>query len=155
MRLMEQNYLQPQTGKLRLHEDVELPIDGLPQLVQQYINEDAPLYKGVEEEPKRIVRPFRPRYGFADDTDERVYMACLEIKGRHIDMTENYHDWINLVFSLASLGEEGREYFHIVSSQNAKYTERETDRKFDGFLRGNGRIGIGAFFHYCKQYGVL
>lgn len=120
-----------------------------------FINEDAPLYKGVEEEPKRIVRPFRPRYGFADDTDERVYMACLEIKGRHIDMTENYDDWINLGFSLASLGEEGREYFHIVSSQNEKYTERETDRKFDGFLRGNGRIGIGTFFHYCKQYGVL
>lgn len=54
-------------------------------------------------------------------------MACLEIKGRHIDMTENYDDWINLGFSLASLGEEGREYFHIVSSQNGKYSQWETD----------------------------
>lgn len=44
MRLMEQNNLQPQTGKLRLHEDVELPIDGLPQLVQQYINEIVRVY---------------------------------------------------------------------------------------------------------------
>ena len=120
-----------------------------------FVNDDAPLYKGVEEEPKRIVQPFCPRYDFADDTDKCVYMACMEIKRRHIDMTENYDDWINLGFSLASLGEEGREYFHIVSSQNAKYTERETDRKFDGFLRGNGRIGIGTFFHYCKLFGVL
>ena len=82
-------------------------------------------------------------------------MTCMEIKRRHIVMTESYDDWISIGFSLASLGEEGREYFHIVSSQNAKYTERETDRKFDGFLRGNGRIGIGTFFHYCKQFGVL
>jgi hypothetical protein len=120
------------------------------------INEHASLYKGIEEEPKLIVRPFRSfRDGFFDDTDERVYMACMEIKRRHIDMTENYDDWINIGFSLASLGEEGREYFHIVSSQNAKYTERETDRKFDGFLRGHGRIGIGTFFHYCKLFGVL
>ncbi len=120
-----------------------------------FINENASLYKGIEEEPKRIVQPFRPRYSFADDTDERVYMACMEIKHRHIDMTENYDDWINLGFSLASLGEEGREYFHIVSQQNPKYSQRETDRKFDGFLRGNDRIGIGTFFHYCKLFDVL
>lgn len=121
-----------------------------------FINENASLYKGIEEEPKRIVRPFRSfRDGFFDDTDERVYMACMEIKRRNIDMTENYDDWINIGFSLASQGEEGREYFHIVSSQNGKYNERETDRKFDGFLRGNGRIGIGTFFHYCKLFGVL
>ena len=120
-----------------------------------FVNDDASLYKGVEEAPKRIAQPFRPRYSFTDDTDERVYMACMEIKRRHIDMTENYDDWINLGFSLASLGEEGREYFHIVSQQNPKYSQRETDRKFDGFLRGNGRIGIGTFFHYCKLFGVL
>lgn len=120
-----------------------------------FVNDDASLYKGVEEAPKRIAQPFRPRYSFTDDTDERVYMACMEIKRRHIDMTENYDDWINLGFSLASLGEEGRKYFHIVSQQNPKYSQRETDRKFDGFLRGNGRIGIGTFFHYCKLFGVL
>ena len=44
MRLMEANRLQPQTGKLRLHENVELPIDGLPQLVQQYIDEIVRVY---------------------------------------------------------------------------------------------------------------
>ena len=120
-----------------------------------FVNDDASLYKGVEEAPKRIAQPFRPRYSFTDDTDERVYMACMEIKRRHIDMTENYDDWINLGFSLASLGEEGREYFHIVSQQNPKYSQRESDRKFDGFLRGNGRIGLGTFFHYCKLFGVL
>ena len=41
---METNRLQPNSGKFRLHEDVELPIDGLPQLVQQYINEIVRVY---------------------------------------------------------------------------------------------------------------
>lgn len=41
---MEKSNLQPKSGKLRLHEDVELPIDGLPQLVQQYINEIVRVY---------------------------------------------------------------------------------------------------------------
>lgn len=44
MRLMEQNNLQPKPGKLRLHEDVELPIGGLPPLVQEYINEIVRVY---------------------------------------------------------------------------------------------------------------
>ena len=39
MCLMEQNNLQPKSGKLRLHEGVELPIDGLPIKVQAFINE--------------------------------------------------------------------------------------------------------------------
>lgn len=121
-----------------------------------FINEDAPCYKGIEEEPKRIAQLFRTfRNGFIDDTDERVYAVCMEIARRHIDMTADYADWISIGFSLASLGEEGREYFHIVSQQSPKYNARETDKKFDGFLRSNGRIGIGTFFHYCKQFDVL
>lgn len=121
-----------------------------------FINENAEPYSGVEDDPKPVTKPFKQfKANFVDNTDERVFLACKAIQERHIDMTEVYDDWVNIGFSLASLGESGREYYHIVSSQNAKYNERETDRKFDGFLRSNGRIGIGTFFHYCKQFGVL
>ena len=41
---MEQNNLQPKSGKLRLHEGVELPIDGLPIKVQAFINEVVRCY---------------------------------------------------------------------------------------------------------------
>ena len=41
---MEKNNLQFQSGKLRLHEDVELPIDGLPVKVQAFINEVVRCY---------------------------------------------------------------------------------------------------------------
>lgn len=120
-----------------------------------YVNENAENYSFVYQKPKPTPRPFyRSRH--ADDTDERVYLACKEILHRHIDMTANYADWISIGLALASLGESGREYFHIVSQQNAKYSQRETDKKFDDFLRSNnGRVTIGTFIHFCKRYGVL
>ena len=119
-----------------------------------YVNENAIPYDGVYEEPKPSFRPVNRR-NFVDDTDERVFMACEEIKRRHTDMTDNYADWVSIGLALASLGEQGRDYFHIVSEQNPKYDQHETDKKFDGFLRSSSRITIGTFFHYCKMHRVL
>lgn len=48
---MEQKELQPNSGKLRLHEDVELPIDGLPKFVQDYIDEVVRVYHCPREFP--------------------------------------------------------------------------------------------------------
>ena len=118
-----------------------------------YINENSVAYNGVHHKPKAVPRPFYPR-SHADDTDERVFECCQYIARNHIDMTDDYADWISIGMALATLGEEGREYFHVVSSQNPKYDHRETDKKFDDFLRSSGRIGIGTFFHYCKQFDV-
>ena len=119
-----------------------------------YVNENAENYSFVYHKPKPTPKPFcRSRY--ADDTDERVYLACKEISQRHIDMTANYADWISIGLALASLGESGREYYHIVSQQNDKYNQRETDKKFDGFLRSGSCITIGTFFHHCKIHHVI
>lgn len=119
-----------------------------------YVNENAAPYNGMYRKPKPTPRPFYHK-NHADDTDERVYECCKYIARNHIDMTENYADWISIGLALATLGEEGREYYHIVSRQNAKYNERETNKKFDGFLRSSSRITIGTFFHYCKMHRVL
>ena len=48
---MDNKILQPKTGKFRLHEDVELPIDGLPQFLQEYINEIVRVYHCPREFP--------------------------------------------------------------------------------------------------------
>jgi len=123
---------------------------------EPYINEDAVAYTGVYREPRQPQWLPWPRNGFADDTDERVYLACKEIELRKIDMTDNYEDWIAIGFSLATLGEGGREYFHIVSRQSPKYRARETDQKFTSFLRsGSKGYSIGTFFYYCQRFGVV
>jgi len=120
-----------------------------------YVNDEAVAYTGVYKEPRQPQWQSWRRNGFADDTDERVYQACKEIELRKIDMTDNYEDRIAIGFSLATLGEAGREYFHIVSRQSPKYKPRETDQKFSSFLRScsNG-YSIGTFFYYCQRFGV-
>lgn len=121
-----------------------------------YVNDEAVAYTGVYKEPRQPQWQSWQRNGFADDTDERVYQACKEIELRKIDMTDNYEDWIAIGFSLATLGEAGREYFHIVSRQSPKYRARETEQKFSSFLRScsNG-YSIGTFFYYCQRFGVV
>ena len=64
------------------------------------------------------------------------------------------HDWVKIGAALSSLGESGRHWFHICSSQNGGYNAIECDRKFDNLLCSNRRIGIGTFFHYCKNAGL-
>lgn len=123
---------------------------------EPYINEEAVAYTGVYNEPRQPHWQPWQRNGFADDTDERVYQACKEIELRKIDMTDNYEDWIAIGFSLATLGEGGREYFHIVSRQSPKYRARETDQKFTSFLRsGSKGYSIGTFFYYCQRFDVV
>lgn len=84
----------------------------------------------------------------------QVAQCCKVVAERNIDITSTYDNWIKVEFALASLGENGREFFHLCSSQNEKYDRHETDRKFDSLQRGNGGITIATFFKICKDYGV-
>ena len=48
---MENTRKKPEKGKHRLHEEVVLPIDGLPLNIQDYINEVASVYQCPREFP--------------------------------------------------------------------------------------------------------
>ena len=73
----------------------------------------------------------------------------------HIDLTEPYEHFMNVCFSFASLGEEGRELCHRVCAISPKYTQEEVDRKFSNCLRlGRGDISIGTFMQYAKDAGI-
>lgn len=121
-----------------------------------YINEEAKPYDGLYREPNTALpcQTFRLQKDYIDYTDEKALHACEYALRHHIDMTMNYLDWMKIGFALASLGEFGRELFHMVSSVSEKYNAHETDRKFSELLRSGNRIGIGTFFHYCQQYGI-
>jgi len=68
----------------------------------------------------------------------------------------NYDDWMRLGFALASIGEEGREYFINISINNPQYndTEDALNKKFEGFLKDcRGEITIGTFYEIAKKFG--
>lgn len=92
------------------------------------------------------------------EDERRVAAACREIKQRGIDIVPNYDDWLTVGFALATLGESGREYFHVVSSVGSSYSPRECDLKFDNLLASGNTAGrkttISTFFGKCRDHGV-
>ena len=121
--------------------------------IHQYVNMSAKPFTGIYQEPKPIRSLFNYDYN-GIDTEDKVADLCREINQQHIDLTGTYDDWVKIGASLSSLGESGRHWFHICSSQNGGYNAIECNRKFDNLLRSNRRIGIGTFFHYCKNAGL-
>ena len=115
-----------------------------------YINPDAVPYEGYYVEPK----PFINYQYSGDGVLDKVAKCCERIEANGIDITGDYQSWFTVGCALASLGEQGRQFFHVCSSQNPKYNRAETDNKFTNLLRTGKRIGIGSFFEICKDYGI-
>ena len=118
-----------------------------------YINLDVKPFSGIYREPKKSRQWCQCGY-VESDVEEKVARLCREIAMRHIDLTANYEDWVKIGAALSSLGESGRQWFHLCSSQNSGYNSAECDRKFNNLLRSTRQIGIGTFFYYCRQYGI-
>jgi len=79
--------------------------------------------------------------------------AAEFIKGK----IDNYDDYLRIGFALASIGEDGREYFLLIGKDNPKYpedTESALNKKFDGLLKDyRGDITLGSLFEIAKKYG--
>ena len=118
-----------------------------------YINLDVKPFSGIYREPKKSRQWCQCGY-VESDVEEKVARLCREIAMRHIDLTANYEDWVKIGAALSSLGESGRQWFHLCSSQNSGYNSAECDRKFNNLLRSTRKIGIGTFFYYCRLYGI-
>jgi len=71
------------------------------------------------------------------------------------DKIDNYGDWIDCGFALASLGEKGRSYF-LELSNNSIYDDslEEIDSKFDNLLTtGSGEVTVATLFKLAIEYG--
>ena len=119
------------------------------------VNPDVELYTGLYHEKPRPAGNHAQREAKINDTLALVSHCCQQIAQRHIDITGGYQQWFMIGAALAQLGEQGREYFHIVSSQSVQYNYAETDRKFTELLRRPAKhITVSSFFFFCSQHGV-
>ena len=122
---------------------------------QPYINHSARRYKRLYQPQHRPLRQVHSSYNSADDTLSKVAQLVQQITETNTNITSNYDDWVKAGQALSSLGEEGREFYHAISAIDERYKERETDNKFNSFLRLTHSVGIGTFFHICKEYGII
>ena len=78
-----------------------------------------------------------------------------EIEKTNADITDNYNDWFAIGRALASgLGEQGRNYFHIISSKSEKYNPTECDKQFNRCLNCCSETSIATLFYIAKQFNI-
>ena len=71
------------------------------------------------------------------------------------DFPDDYDRWYRICLAFASLGEDGRQYFHRVSRMSPMYNKAECDRQFTMSLqKSTGAITVGTFVHICKEAGI-
>lgn len=121
-----------------------------------------PPYQGKTRQSKRLCTKKRRRTSKKDAPSGDAYLydevkfIIFTLVNRHIDITTPYEEWINLGFALSDgLGEDGRGFFHQLSSMNAEYNYEECDKKYTSCMKGNGKgITIKTFFKMAKDVGV-
>lgn len=88
---------------------------------------------------------------------DKVGEYVKEVVQRGLNIAEQYDEYIKCGFAIANgFGEAGREYFHAISSQSAKYNSLQADHQYTICLKGanNRGITVGTFYYYLKQAGI-
>jgi predicted P-loop ATPase len=81
---------------------------------------------------------------------------------RNINICEGYTEWIATAYALISeFGENGRAYFHTLSSLSSKYNAADADRQYDICLQAHEGAAlrdkvsrIASIYYHAKQAGI-
>jgi len=88
---------------------------------------------------------------------QQLEAICLieEIEKKSIDITENYNNWIKIIYSLRCIfGDESKEYIHRVSIFYHGYSYLDTENQIEACFKSNGDGITGkTFFHFAKLHG--
>lgn len=92
----------------------------------------------------------------SSDDQEKILAVGQELLRLGANIAESYSDWLRLGFALADgLGSEGRDLYHQLSAQSAKYREADCEKKWRQCLaKSNGRTTIKTFYFMAQQAGV-
>lgn len=120
-----------------------------------YLNPDYENIPVFKQYIKETVIKNIPAYIHNNDDFEKIY---IEILARHIDICENYDDWVKLGFGLSQeFGEGGRAYFHELSRVSDRYRYSECDKQYSYCLRHKSdadAISIKSFYWLAKANGI-
>ena len=92
----------------------------------------------------------------SSDDREKILAVGQELLSIGANIADTYSDWLRLGFALADgLGSEGRDLYHQLSAQSAKYNEARCEKKWQQCLaKSNGRTTIKTFYYMAQQAGV-
>jgi predicted P-loop ATPase len=116
-----------------------------------YINKDA-----IEVQVKAYAKDKKEAtsYVFVESEFTNVIKNIIDQK---VDVTSDYGDWINIGFALAGkFGENGRSYFHALSSLNPEYNQNKTDQKYSHLIRTkkDPTVPIDFIYNLAKKENI-
>lgn len=117
-----------------------------------FLNENSTVCP-AKPELKKDKKPL-PKYKF-DKTDfDRI---INDITTQNVDITEQYNDWVFTALALISkFGEDGRDYFHAISEQNAGYDYDAAEAKFNHLLSTTeNKVPIDWFYYQIEKHGLV
>lgn len=118
-----------------------------------YVNDRLPPV--FTEYPKeKQIKKITNEFVFAEDDFANI---MKQVEQRSLNLCEEYQDWLKIGFALAhKFGENGRGYFHTLSSFSSKYNIQRTDKQYTYCVRSsNSSIAtISTFYYYCKAAGL-
>jgi predicted P-loop ATPase len=120
-----------------------------------FLNYGATAWNYFEKKESRVNEHIYDNFIFSDNDIDYI---IKQIKERQLDIAPDYYSWIRIGFGLASkLGEEGRQYFRIISGYYTGKKKIDPDKQFDNCLKSDraksGGISIKSFFFYAKLAG--
>lgn len=123
-----------------------------------YFNPDSLEYKikGLAtpkklREPKPVAVPITDVATHVEAVVKRIEEARTNICGEPGD---SYTTRLLLGFSMASLGETGRDFYHRIATFHPEYDGHEYDKKFDNFTKTTRFTTPGYFFDTAKKCGI-
>lgn len=86
---------------------------------------------------------------------ERLELIARRTNESGVDLTADQRQWTIVAYACASLGEDGREAFHLFSSLHPKYSREECDRHFTYCLRTRrNQVSPGTLYKLCQDAGI-
>lgn len=91
-------------------------------------------------------------------TDFDAMIKQMDEKG--INLCEDYSDWVRICYALVQeFQEQGRDYFHTLSSHSSKYNSIDCDSQFTACLKNHSetkgkKSTIGTIYYHAKQNGI-
>ncbi|HWV31029.1 MAG TPA: PriCT-2 domain-containing protein, partial [Dyadobacter sp.] len=123
-----------------------------------YVNHQAKKFTALLEPPKPKPRntSFQYRHLNGNNTQAAVERRIKELLSRRVDLTSSYNEWVTQGFAIASeFGENGRDYFHDISSVHPEYNADECEKQYDKCVKGRGNgVTIASFFYACNAAGI-
>lgn len=116
-------------------------------------NPKAPQFKRYLPKVKEKALPAASYIITGDDFDN----AFDQINQRGLNLTDDYKQWYAIGGALADhYGENGRDKFHLLSRQSAKYNYTEADKMYSILLKRtpDKKTTIGTFIYFCQQNGI-